>query len=536
MKKVLKLIALCLAVLMLTGCSRIMTAFSNVLKRLASGDFSEEIAFSDMVYTRPDMDAYNRLLEESCRIASEETDLDTVVDQIWVFYDAYDRFYTDLTLADIHYSGDLTDAYWEAEYNYCMDHSAEADASLDTFYRALAKSPLRSTLEGDDYFGYGFFDSYDGESIWDETFSDLMNREAELESRYYALSSQALDVEYYSEEYFSGLGAEMAELFVEMVALRQETADYLGYDSYPEFAYDYYFYRDYTPYDAEELLTAIQAELTDLYMDVDVWDEYRDFSERQTLSYVRSAADAMGGSIKDAFDFMERNGLYDISYSPNKYDSSFEVFLDSYMEPFVFMNPGGTDYDGLTLAHEFGHFCSDYVSSGSHAGTDVAEVFSQGMEYLSLCYGSAPDSMIRLKMADCLSTYVEQAAYAAFEHQVYNLRGDDLTVENVRSLYEQIGYDYGFGSFAWDSRDFVTVTHFFTNPMYVISYVVSNDAAFQIYQAELEHSGRGLRILEDNLDTEQAYFLAFLEEAGLEDPFAPGRVREVAKTLSDKLA
>ena len=36
------------------------------------------------------------------------------------------------------------------------------------------------------------------------------------------------------------------------------------------------------------------------------------------------------------------------------------------------------------------------------------------------------------------------------------------------------------------SRDFVVIGHFYTDPMYIISYVVSNDAAFQLYQMELE--------------------------------------------------
>mgnify|MGYP002510720388 CR=1 FL=1 len=37
----------------------------------------------------------------------------------------------------------------------------------------------------------------------------------------------------------------------EAVQLRQEMAAYLGYGSYPEFAYDFYYYRDYTPQQAQ---------------------------------------------------------------------------------------------------------------------------------------------------------------------------------------------------------------------------------------------------------------------------------------------
>ena len=71
----------------------------------------------------------------------------------------------------------------------------------------------------------------------------------------------------------------------------------------------------------------------------------------------------------------------------------------------------------------------------------------------------------------------------------------------------------------YDPGEFVSVTHFYTNPMYVISYVVSNDAAMQLYILEQDNLGTGLRRLEEQLDTEESDFLAFLESADLESPF-----------------
>ena len=43
--------------------------------------------------------------------------------------------------------------------------------------------------------------------------------------------------------------------------------------------------------------------------------------------------------------------------------------------------------------------------------------------------------------------------------------------------------------------------------------------------------GAGLKHYTENLTTTEAYFLAFLESAGLQSPFAPGRLEEVRKTL-----
>ena len=139
--------------------------------------------------------------------------------------------------------------------------------------------------------------------------------------------------------------------------------------------------------------------------------------------------------------------------------------------------------------------------------------------------------MTRQKMADALCVYVEQAAYASFEHQVYDLTGEELTVEAIQSLYEQVCMAYGLDVDGWDSRDYVCVPHFYETPLYTISYVLSNDAAFQIYELELQEQGKGLSCLEKNLTSTQSYILAFLEEAGLENPFATGRLARVRQTL-----
>ena len=530
-KRILCVIAVCLVLAMLSGCAGITEYFDRISQLLGM----TLTDFQEMEYTRPDMENFRRELERFCDDAATETDFEDLQDVIWNFYALYEEFYTNYALASIHYSKDLTDTYWEAENAFCTENSAEVDAGLDRFYRSLAKSPLRQKLEDEENFGPDFFADYEGESIYDETFNAMLSREAALINQYYALSGQSSATAYYSEEYFSVYGTQMAAVFRDLVQLRQEMAAYAGYDSYPEFAYDFHHVRDYTVEQADAYLSQIQQQLVPLYRQLNqssFWDmELKESSELQTFSYVQSMAHNMGGVIEDAFDAMADAGLYDVSYGENKMDSSFEVYLYTYQAPYVFVNPTMTEYDKLTFAHEFGHFCNDYASYGSGAGVDVAEIFSQGLEYLSLCYTEDTGNLEKLRMASCLSTYVEQSAYASFERQVYSLTGEQLTVENIQALYQTVGTAYGFDSWVWDSRDYVCVSHLFTSPMYVVSYVVSNDAALQLYQMEKAEKGTGLACYTSNLTTMEAYFLSFLKSAGLESPFAPGRLEEVRKTL-----
>ena len=103
------------------------------------------------------------------------------------------------------------------------------------------------------------------------------------------------------------------------------------------------------------------------------------------------------------------------------------------------------------------------------------------------------------------------------------------------ALYEKIGTRFGFDVWGWDCRDFVVIGHFFTDPMYIISYVMSNDAALQLYQMEQKEKGAGLALYEKELATQQMEFLAFLKEAGLESPLAVGRLDKVKQTFEQVL-
>ena len=534
--KNMRLLALILAAfLLLTGCTPAeLGEYAEAVQSALAGD-SDVIPFADMEYERPDMTRIRETLDAAITASqSDSSTVEAVADAIYRFYDEYDWFFTCSALADIHYSADLTDIYWEKEYNYCTENGTAVDAMLEELYYSLALSPHREALEGEDYFGEGYFDSYEGDNPWDETFVALMEEESELINRYYSLSSQALEYEPDSDEYFDAVADDMAQLLVELIVKRQEIAAYWGYPDYVEFASDFYYYRDFTPAEMADYLESVHSSLVPVYEKIDSedWAAAYDYSdEADTFNYVRTAAQNMGGTVAEAFRLLERGKLYDIGYGENKYASSFEIYLTSYWEPFIFMNPGMSRYDWLTFAHEFGHFCNDYASYGSYAGTDVLEVFSQGMEYLSLCYGEPTDDLIRMKMADSLSVYVEQSAFAAFEQQMYALPAQELTVEGLYALYDKIAQEYGFESVGYDPREFVTIPHFYTNPLYVISYVVSNDAAMQLYQLEQENPGAGLERFQENLDTQETYFLAFLDAAGLENPLAPGRMEKVRETF-----
>lgn len=517
----LRLTALLLTVcLLLTGCS-FSEEFTQKMAVLG-----HEVAYEDMPYTRPDMDALHAALDTCCDLAETESSAEKLMEAVYAFYDEYDGFYTNYVLADIHYSHDLTDPFWEREYDFCAQQAPAAEAAVEQLFYALAASPLKEELEAEEFWGDGFFDAYEGEPTMDETLLALMEQEAELESRYYELDDRYTAA---GHELDDQLFEEMAQLYIQLIRVRQEMADYLGYPDYPSLAYNMYYWREYAPQEAISHMTRLGELLRQPYMelaDSAIWEKSYDYcSEQETFRYLKTAANAMGGSIGEAFAYMEENGLYDIRYGKNKLNSSFETYIWNYYSPFVFMNPYLDQADKLTFAHEFGHFAADFACDGTFSGTDVAETHSQAMEYLSLCYGEDTGLLTRYKLADSLCIYVEQSAYGVFEHQVYDLRGAELTEANITALYTKVGQQFGFDAADWDPREYVTVIHFFTDPMYTVSYVLSNDLAMQFYQLELEEPGAGLALYEESLLSQESYILTFAQSYGLESPFSETRLQ-----------
>lgn len=518
MKRMLALV-LCFA-LLLGGCGA-----KNAL------GLSAVVKFEEMEYVRPDMDAVAAAAQAAMDAVESAEDADALMEAVWDFYDQYELFNTAYDLAYIGHHTWLSDILWEKEHSFCAENAPTLDQYLEELYCAMAASPHRSALEAD-YFGEGWFEDFDGESILDEELVNLLEQEQQLIARYHEAYADSLGMDYAFD------GMPLAEILAQLVNLRRDIAQAAGYDCYTDFAWDYYYYRDYTPTESRAYLEQIQA-LAPLYAQLYNDDAFTaaDYSaeEEEVFGYVKSAAKGMGGVAWDAFRLLEQGELYNIGYSREKSGLSFELYFSRYAEPYILVSGEGSQYDCLTFAHEFGHFAADYAAAGSMAGIDVMEIFSQAMELLSLEYAEDGETLTEVKLADAFCSYIEQAALAAFELAMYDLPEEQVTGESLLNLYERICIEYGLDAGVyWEPWELVSTLHFYSNPLYVISYVVSGDAALQIYELETQTPGAGRDLFLESLDTEQSYFLAFLEEAGLESPF--DRVDEVKALMESRLS
>ena len=294
-KRMIGLISALLAVLLLAGCGSAEQAAERIAEAVGSLSLSGSqhspgmVRFDDMEYVRPDLDALR------ADIAAAEEALDEGVPFLKIrrlldsCFDRYYSYYTMYTLADIRCCQDLTDEYYAAEYNWCGENFALVQQLFDELYYACAASSIAQELE-EKYFWEGFREEYsDAESsYYTDLAVKLMQEESALIAEYRALSANPtieregveenyLDVlwelegEEYNQalvQYYEKYNQSFADIFIRLVDVRNRQADVLGFESYEQMQYYYYFERDYTPEQAAGYVADIREYMVPLYKEV----------------------------------------------------------------------------------------------------------------------------------------------------------------------------------------------------------------------------------------------------------------------------
>ena len=586
-KSLTKILALVLCLALLCGCElpgSLPGDLSGTVGDLLSqvrGSVAEHnphgLKFGDILYARPDMDKLAADIDAVKKALDGGESLKTVEDLLDVCMDDYDVFSTMNALANIYNCKDLRDEYYAAEYEWISEESSKVSQLFDEMYYACAGSSLGPELE-DDYFWEGFCEEYaDPEDSYynDETVA-LMQRESELVSRYRELladpviSFEGEEVSFYEKleelkdfstyrdyyryldalmTYYRSYNEPLAEIYIELMRVRSEMAEKMGFSSCEEMEYVFFFERDYTPQDAAVFIDEVRSRLVPIY----VWANRNgvsysagneSMSQEELYAGAQKVTDAIGRECAEAFSFMSKYGFYDIEPGIHKADTSFQTYLSSCEAPFIFLNPTGTDQDLVTFLHEFGHYTDAYVNFNANESIDLAEVFSQAMEFLSLSYmdGVLSDEEIAqlrdAKMSEALETFIQQCAFSDFESKAHALGPDTLSAEKLNELALQTARDFGF--YEEDFAEFtqyywMDIIHLFEYPFYVISYPVSLDVAMQIYALEREQEGKGMDKFFEILPRDYYGLLDTVANGGLLSPFTEGSMASVAAVIGDTL-
>ena len=531
------------------------------------GGMWDLVPFDQMPYERPSLDGLDAAIEA----VGEALDRGAPYEELELLLDAcddeYNAFYTMYSIAFIRSCQDTTDQFYADEYAALDEASADLSQKMETLYYRCGMSDRAQELE-EKYFWPGFAEEYadDSNAFYDDEMVALLQTESNLVTEYRDLVANPIvtlkdgtEVEYATaiEEYagiaylnllfayYEQYNPKLAPVYIDLIKNRQQQAVQAGYASYEELAFDHSFERDYTPELAQEYLQGIKTHLVPLYRELAssgaLYSIDRGSIDAARLEEVlRCGVADLGEEVQDTYEFMVKYRLCDLEYSPRKAEMSFQTYLGAYEVPFLFMDAGGDLGDITTFSHEFGHYLDGFLNYDEDETIDLAECFSQSMELLMLTRLDGVlsdrelDALYRLKMADILSMYVQQAAFAEFEHIIYSTDPDKLTPDYVNGVFLQMCQDYGFCEQGFEdlyAMLWQDITHFYEQPFYVITYPVSNDIAMQIFQLEEESPGAGREKFLEMLPREYPDMLDSALNAGLESPFDPGRLEKVADTM-----
>lgn len=536
---------------------------------------------SEIDYVDVDMDKmYSDFEAVIALIEANEVDFSEQLEAIISLESSYVDFKTMYTLSEIYYYKNLSDTTWSERYNFYSTERPKFSQSIEGLYVAAARSPYVEEFEAE-YFGDGLDEEYlDGGKYTDEVVA-LMSNEATIKNEYQAISEETVEITfnnkvysyasiireltekyengefnysiyytYYTDCYTKYIKARRAletDTFVRLVNIRRDIAKALGYDSYLEIAYEDMGY-DYTP---EEYLKFVDEVLVSL---IPVYDE---------LSYeIKSSASKPLDRVKlintmyevllgiderfaNIYGYMLGNELYDIgASSDSRFTGSFTAYISGNYSPFLFVTTDGTVNDYSTLAHEFGHFVDGYVNYGGSDSLELAEVCSQGLEFIALSrldskLGEATyDALKKSMIMSALETVIYQSMYALFEHYVYQLdvaAVDATMLDNIakQAVEEVLGKcDSLTINYNAVNCSTMLVTHLVIAPLYVQSYSTSIIPSLEMFLDEEQEAGTGLTKYLAIIYREGDYsFGEAIKLAGLSSPFDKGTLSGIADGL-----
>ena len=355
-----------------------------------------------------------------------------------------------------------------------------------------------------------------------------------------ALSPEAFDALY--EAYLDLFNREAGAIYLELIRIRREIGETLGYGSYAEYRYAC-FGRDYTPEDAALLSEPVRETLVPVFLNVrqDFYGAAGQlygavFEQAPTMERIGAAVKSVLPELSEPWDYMISHGMYDCGSDFKRMPGSFTTYFAAYGAPFLFSAWTGGFETIPTVIHEYGHFAAFYMNgSGSAGALDLAEIDAQGLELLTVLrydtlYGELSEAAETAELFYALYTLIDGCVEDAFQQFAY--AQTEPTLDALNAEYGRLCAEYGLDVLGMEGRSWTQIPHTFQSPFYYISYATSMTAALELYlmgKSDPDAASEAYRKVLLRPDGSQ--FRKLTESAGLDDPFEPEIFAKTAREL-----
>lgn len=544
-----------------------------------------ELSFSQVEYERPDGQGVLDLIDK----AKEQAENDILpFGMIWTLRkigDATQEFYSMMTIAQIRNYLDVNDTFYSEEMEYLDTFDARIQNSYNQMFSSIENfrfSSIQNMIFGES----GAEDLQMSSQASSEEILSLQEQEKKLVAEYYYEYAQATVSTPEGEVLFSSLDSEgqsayynqfiqkynqqFGELYLELVSLREQMAQALGYDSYTQVADLDMLRNSYTREDIKTFREDIKQTIAPVYRSY-LEDFYRRAENRdqpgyvyllgeqspvpqgswqETLDQFEQLYQQMSEQTGECYSYLLSHEFIDAEPSQTKANVTFSTLIYSLNTPFLFANMNGSAEDVFSISHEFGHCFAMWqqLKLGSQQegrSMDVSEIHSQAMQMLTLpyyeiFYGEDAGTARKYDVYTMVAGILTAAMNDEFQEKIYE--NPQMTVQELNELYKELAMEYGLvvESPYFDMESFsmgwFTTNQYFDTPFYAIDYALSGCVAMEFLQMGLEDYTQALEtylsLVQQNSDYD---FMTVLEETGLSSPFETEQMEALAQTMEDFL-
>ena len=544
-----------------------------------------ELSFSQVEYERPDGQGVLDLIDK----AKEQAKNDILpFGMIWTLRkigDATQEFYSMMTIAQIRNYLDVNDTFYSEEMEYLDTFDARIQNSYNQMFSSIENSRF-SSIQNMIFGESGAEDLQMSSQASSEEILSLQEQEKKLVAEYYYEYAQATVSTPEGEVLFSSLDSEgqsayynqfiqkynqqFGELYLELVSLREQMAQALGYDSYTQVADLDMLRNSYTREDIKTFREDIKQTIAPVYRSY-LEDFYRRAENRdqpgyvyllgeqspvpqgswqETLDQFEQLYQQMSEQTGECYSYLLSHEFIDAEPSQTKANVTFSTLIYSLNTPFLFANMNGSAEDVFSISHEFGHCFAMWqqLKLGSQQegrSMDVSEIHSQAMQMLTLpyyeiFYGEDAGTARKYDVYTMVAGILTAAMNDEFQEKIYE--NPQMTVQELNELYKELAMEYGLvvESPYFDMESFsmgwFTTNQYFDTPFYAIDYALSGCVAMEFLQMGLEDYTQALEtylsLVQQNSDYD---FMTVLEETGLSSPFETEQMEALAQTMEDFL-
>lgn len=541
--------------------------------------------FSQVEYQRPDGESVVQLIGKAQQQAQDDLLPLGLLHSLRKIGDATEDYYSMMTIAQIRNYADVNDTFYSAEMEYLDTWDARIQSEYNQLFKMIQQSRFQSMTK-EIYGSSGAEDMQMSAQSSSKEILSLQEQEKKLEAQYYYEYAQATVTTPEGEVLFSSLEPQgqtayysqfidrynqtLGELYLELVSLRDQMAQLLGYDSYTEVA-DLNMHRSsYTREQIQQFRELLKQTLVPVYGGY-LEDFYRRAENQTSAGYVYLMGEPSPtpqGDWKDTlerfakvfsqmaletgecYEYLLSHGFIDAQPSQTKANVTFSTLIYSLNTPFLFANMDSSENDVYSISHEFGHCFAiwEQLKRGSRSegrSMDVCEIHSQAMQmmvlpYYEVFYGEDADVARRYDVFTIVSGILTAALNDEFQEQIY--RQPQMTVEQLNELYLELALEYGlvvespYSDLQTFSKGWFTTNQYFDTPFYAIDYSLSGCVALEFLQRSMEDSQGALDTYLVLVRQDAGYdFLTALEKTGLQSPFSEEQLVELSELLEDVL-